>query len=136
MLEYQNYSPENQVNGWTRIDMLLALYDRAISSIRFAQEAEASNDTHLLASNTIEANKYILALHSGLKVHKDPVAENVARLLNFVMQRFAEKNYEESIHFLEKLRSSFAQIREEATELEKAGKIPPLNNEPGLNTVA
>ncbi len=136
MSEYQNYSPENQVNGWTRIDMLLALYDRAISSIRSAQQAEAANDDQLLATNTVETNKYILALHSGLNVEKDPVAENVARLLNFVMQRFTEKKYDESIHFLEKLRSTFAQIREEATELEKAGKIPPLNTEPGLNTVA
>ncbi len=136
MSEYQNYTAESLVNGWTRIDMLLALYDRAISAIRFAQRADETNDQQLLATQTIEANKFVLALHSGLNVDADPVAENVARLLNFSMSRFYEKDYDEAIRFLEKLRSTFDQIREEATALEKAGKIPPLKTDAGLNTVA
>jgi len=136
MTGYQNNSAENLVNGWTRIDMLLALYDRAIAAVLLAKKAVAENDANLLASATLETNKYILALHSGLNVEADPVAENVARLLTFVMTRFEEQNFDEAVLFLEKLRSSFDQIREEATALEKAGKIPPLNSEATLNTVA
>ncbi len=136
MPEYPKYSVENMVSGWTRIDMLLALYDRAIASIRFAQAASMGADHATLARQTFEANKYLLALHSGLNTECDPVASDVARLLNFVMLRLEERNFDESVYFLEKLRSSFDQIREEATALEKSGKIPPLNTDRGLNTVA
>ena len=136
MNPYQNYSIETTVNGWTRIDMLLALYDRAISTVRSAQRASQSNDSQGLANQMIEANKYILALHSGLDTEGDEVAANIARLLNFVMLRLEEQNFEEAIHFLEKLHATFDQVRDQAADLEKAGKIPPLNNQRGLNTVA
>lgn len=132
---YQNYSLETTVSGWTRIDMLIALYDRSIANIRFAQLAKQSNDTRLMTNKLIETNKFILALHSGLNIEQDRVAVDVARLLNFVMLRLEEQNFEEAIYFLEKLQSTFEQIREEATALEKSGKIPPLNSSRGLNTV-
>ena len=132
---YQNYSLETTVSGWTRIDMLIALYDRSIANIRFAQLAKQSNDTRLMTNKLIETNKFILALHSGLNIEQDRVAVDVARLLNFVMLRLEEQNFEEAIYFLEKLQSTFEQIREEATALEKSGKIPPLNSARGLNTV-
>ncbi|MFT5301329.1 MAG: flagellar protein FliS [Mariniblastus sp.] len=136
MSEYQAYSIESTVNGWTRIDMLLALYDRAIEAIKNTKIGHEIDDQTLYSTSLLDANKYIFGLHSGLNIEKDPVAENVARLLSFVMLRLEEKQYDESVHFLEKLRDSFNQIRDEATELEKAGKIPPLNSEPGFNTVA
>jgi flagellar protein FliS len=136
MNPYQNYSVENTVNGWTRIDMLLALYDHAISTIRGAQRAKNSNNDALFTNRSIEANKYILALHSGLDTEGDKVAIDIARLLNFVMLRLEEQNFDEAIYFLEKLQKAFQQIREEATSLEKTGKIPPLNSQRGLNTVA
>ena len=132
---YQNYSLETTVSGWTRIDMLIALYDRSIANIRFAQLAKQSNDTRLMTNKLIETNKFILALHSGLNIEQDQIAVDVARLLNFVMLRLEEQNFEEAIYFLEKLQSTFEQIREEATALEKSGKIPPLNSARGLNTV-
>ena len=132
---YQNYSLETMVSGWTRIDMLIALYDRSLANIRFAQVAKQSNDTRLMTNKLIETNKFILALHSGLNIEQDRVAVDVARLLNFVMLRLEEQNFEEAIYFLEKLQSTFEQIREEATALEKSGKIPPLNSARGLNTV-
>jgi len=136
MNAYQNYSVETMVNGWTRIDMLLALYDQAISTIRGAQRAKHSNNSELFTNRLIEANKYILALHSGLDTEGNQVAIDIARLLNFVMLRLGEQNFDEAIYFLEKLQTTFEQIREEATNLEKTGQIPPLNTQRGLNTVA
>lgn len=136
MNEYKNYSLETMVNGWTRIDMLLALYDRAIAAIQFAKLAKQSNDSRLMTNQLVEANKFLLGLHSGLDTENDQVAVDVARLLNFVMLRLEEHNFDEAIHFLSKLQSTFEQIRDEASALEKAGKIPPLGQNHGLNTVA
>ena len=136
MNPYQNYSVETMVNSWTRIDMLLALYEQAISTIHGAQLAKNSNNRVLFTNRSIEANKYILALHSGLDTEGNQVALDIARLLNFVMLRLEEQNFDEAIYFLEKLQKTFEQIREEATNLEKTGEIPPINTLRELNTVA
>jgi hypothetical protein len=50
--------------------------------------------------------------------------------------RISEHNFDEAVHFLEKLRASFEAIREEATALERAGKIPSLELAGGLNEMA
>lgn len=124
------------VKGWTRVDMLVALYDRAITSIHFAQVADQQNDTPLMVNKLLEANRFILALHAGLNTEVCEIANHVARLLNFVMLRLEQRNFDEAVRFLKQLQSSFEQIREEAVTLEKAGKIPPLSDEQGLNTIA
>ena len=124
------------VKGWTRIDMLLALYDRAITAVQASSLAKDANNESLMKTNILEAHKLILALHSGLKTEECEVAGNVARLLNFVMRRIEEHQFEEANHFLEQLHNSFSQIREEAIARERNGEIPPLDDANVVDTVA
>ncbi|MFK7765595.1 MAG: flagellar protein FliS [Mariniblastus sp.] len=136
MNNFQSYAIDNMVKGWTRADMLVALYEQTISRVQLAKQAKESGDTSQFASNMIEVNRFILALHSGLDYNNCEVAQNVARLLNFVAFRLEEQDFDEAIVFLSKLRATFEQIREEGSELEKSGEIPPLVSSGGVNTVA
>ncbi len=131
-----HYQIETMFGGWTRIDMLLALYDRAIASVRGAQMARESGNETLFADKFIDAQKCILAIHGGLKPDEFEIAFDIARLLHFVLTRLGEYDFDESARFLEKLRGSFEAIRDEATQLEKAGKIPPLELSSGLDAMA
>lgn len=133
---YQNYSIENQISGWTRIDMLLVLYDRAISEISAAQNASLKGDTALMAKKLIECNRFLLALHSGLNIDEYPLAVDIARLLHFVMYQLEQKKFSEAIYFLEKLKSGYEGIRDEADAMEKQGKFTTLETPAGLDTVA
>ncbi len=135
-MHYHDQAMDTMVKGWTRIDMLLALYDRTISAIHMAQAAKDSGDSIQLGTRILEANRMILGLHSGLDTDRYPLAVDVARLLNFVTLRLEEQKFDESVHFLKKLRDSFSQIRDEATELEKKGTIPPLVDANSLDTTA
>jgi len=81
----------------------------------------------------LESNRLILGLHSGLDSENSEIAKDVGRLLNFVMLRIEQKNFDEAVQFLEKLHGSFSQIREEATELEKLGKIPKIVESTAVN---
>ena len=119
---------ENMVKGWTRIDMLLNLYERAIFAVEVAGAAVETDDNACVQSQTLEAQKFVLALHSGLKPDECEVAHSVARLLSFVMLRIEEKNFAEAKRFLQKLHASFSQIRETAVELEAGGVIPPIDD--------
>ena len=118
---------ENMVKGWTRVDMLLNLYERAIDTVEAASIAHAAGDTISMQIKTLEAQKFILGLHSGLKPDECEVAHSVAQLLGFVVLRMEEKNFAEAKRFLEKLHASFLQIRETAVELEANGVIPPID---------
>lgn len=106
--------------------MLLSIYDKAIAAVRGAQAALDADDLGTYAMQVVETQKCILAIHSGLKPDEHDVAFNVARLLNFVLIKIEEKDYAEAARFLELLRSTFAQIYDEAVQLENAGVIPPL----------
>ena len=136
MTKGPHYQIETMFGGWTRVDMLLALYDRAIASTRGAELAkEAGNDAQF-AEKFMDAQKCILAIHGGLKPDEFEIAFDIARLLHFVLTRLSEHKFEEAAHFLDKLRASFESIRDEATELEKAGQIPPLELSSGLDAMA
>ena len=134
---YQNEQVlENMVKGWTRIEMLIALYDRAIGAVEEAKRALESEDSIQHARCKIEANKFILGLLSGLDSENCKIAFSVQQLLVFVMQRIDEKKYDDAIRFLGKLKHTFEQIRDEAASLEQCGKIPPLADANVLDTVA
>ncbi len=115
------------MGGWTRIDMLLAIYDKAIAAIQAVQEAQLAGDKSVYAARITEAQKCILAIHSGLKPDEDDVAYNIARLLNFILRRLEEENYPEAIRFLGELRTSFSKIYEDAISMEKRGLVPPIH---------
>lgn len=136
MKKSPHYQIQTMFGGWTRIDMLLELYDRAITSIRGAQAAKESNHEQLFTEKFIDSQKCILAIHGGLRPDEYEIAYDIARLLHFVLTRLGEYNFEEAAYFLEKLRNSFEAIREEATQLEKQGKIPSLESSGGLNAMA
>ena len=90
----QGYRLETQFGGWTRIDMLLAIYDKAIVATKGLQVAAAEGDEKKSVHRLIEAQKCILAIHAGLKPDEHDIAYNIARLLNFILMQLEEKNYE------------------------------------------
>ena len=127
---------ENMIKSWTRIDMLLELYERTIAAVRMAQKAQAADDKAQMQLQVYESHKLILAIHSGLKVDESEIAHNVARLLGFIVLRIDEGNFEEAVQFLEKLHSGYADIREEAATLEANGEISPLQEANVFEAVA
>ena len=134
---YQNEQVlETMIKGWTRIEVLLALYDRAIESVKLASQAYTEGDSNLALRSTIDANKYVLGLLSGLDSEQCPIAFGIEQILVFVMVKLEEKELNQAQRFLEELRDSFFQIKDEAIELEKQGQIPPLADANVLDTVA
>lgn len=120
------YNKQTLFGGWTRVEMLLQLYDRAIVSLGGASMALEADDQETYAKLFIDGQKAILAIHSGLKPDEHDVAYNVARLLHFVLTCLAEKNFDDAVKVLSELRDGFAAIADDANELEKTGVIPAM----------
>ena len=120
------YKIQDLSGNWTRIEMLLKLYDRAVVSITGAEEALQSNDEAAFSRNYVDAQKTVLAIHTGLKPDEYEIAFNIARLLHFVLRCLEERKFADAKKVLNQLRSGFAAIAAEANELEQAGSIPPM----------
>ncbi|MCP4096945.1 MAG: flagellar protein FliS [Mariniblastus sp.] len=127
---------DNMIKGLSRIDMLLVLYDRAIASLEAAKSAKEASDEKMQQKFGYEANKLIMGIHSGLDTEKYPVAVDVARLLHFIMTRIEQQDFSDAIKFTKQLRESYAQIRDQAVQLESNGEIPPIIQSSGVNTIA
>ncbi|QEF98841.1 hypothetical protein Mal15_28980 [Stieleria maiorica] len=136
MEQLKTYQRTSIKRGWTRVDMLLMLYDRAIESIEACEIAADAGDPALFCKHELAMRKTIMAIHAGLKPDEDEVAFNIARLLHFVMIRFDEKDFANCIKLLSQIRDGFAQVADQANEMERQGEIPALPESDTFESIA
>lgn len=127
---------ENMIGGWTRVEMLIALYNKTIVAIESAKLAYSEDRTNDWANYQIEANRLILGLFSGLDLDNCEIAQNVGRILTYVAGKLAEKEFDHCLHHLTQLQQSFIAIQNEAVRMEKEGQLPPIIERNAFDTVA
>jgi flagellin-specific chaperone FliS len=130
MNPYMKYRRQEESTNWTRMDLLLALYDKALERL---DRAEAS----LKAGNSAEAipqisktQLIVSELAAGVKIDVNPeVNVNILRLYEYTITELSHGTVEGITHarkILKELRAGFEAVRAEANEMERTGKIPPL----------
>jgi hypothetical protein len=125
-MSLKEYKKQSLSFGWTRIEMLLEVYDHAITALEGSQAAADRQDATAFANHYVAAQKAMLAIHSGLEPHKDQVAYNVACLLHFALDCCQQRNFADTIKVLKELRTGFAAVAEEVNQLERDGTLPPV----------
>ena len=134
-LAYQN----NQNPAWTRIDMLLALYDGAIGRLEAASAALLLNDA-VKAGPLLERSLAIVAeLAAGLDFRHGELPVNLLRLYEFAVHCIATRTVgkvEDALGVLRELREGMLGIRDEAVRLEREGLIPPANTVGRMEMIA
>lgn len=127
MNAYRNYRRAEPSTGWTRIDMLLALFDGAIERLMKAEECLRRQDADGARPLAIKAQLIVMGMASGVNAESaDECGSNLLRLYEFVVHQLRTpdaKAIRSSIATLETLRDGFRSIRVEAAGLEQAGRI-------------
>ncbi len=123
----EQYRRQAVLGGMSRVDMLVALYDRAIHHLELAQEALQRGDQEASTNEQFAVQKMLFGIFAGLKIEESEVATNIARLLSFTMDCLVKKDYPPAIKILSNLRDGFLAIRDEANRLEQSGAIPTLD---------
>ena len=133
----QNGSPaeaaygEQRANGWSRIDMLLALYESGINKVKSAIEATEAGDQLAANNHRLRTMKVVQGIAAGLDIDDSEVVNSIASLCEF-MSHALEVGSMEQLLATEKvlitLRDGFKSIRAEAVALEKNGDIPPIDS--------
>lgn len=126
MEQLKAYQRKSISAGWTRVDLLVMLYDRAIAALESCQIASEANERSAFQKHELTFRKTLIAIQAGLKPDESDVAFNIMRLLHFALVSFDEHQFENCHKVLEQIRNGFLSVAEEANELERSGEIPPL----------
>ena len=124
------YKTQQAKTSWTRIEMLLELYDFAIASLEALRDKKEDSGypEQDRARDLLRAQKAIWGIYSGLDEESE-ISQNVMRLLLFVSMSVEKADYEPALNVVNNLRQAFASIKEEANRLEHSGDIPPLKHQ-------
>ncbi len=118
MLADRTYRDQS-AQGWTRIEMLLELYDAALMALESCQEAAAQNDQATLNANALRAQRILLGLLSGIDITQGEIAANPARLCLFALDCIQREEFADAHRVLGILRDAFHSIAPEAIEWER-----------------
>lgn len=128
MNPYLNYKRNEPSTTWTRIDLLLALYDGALERLDKA-EAAIKTGNHSAAVPLLARVQLIVAeLAAGVRLEVNPAAgANILHLYEFITHQLRSPRVEaiaSARKVLRTLREGFEGIRAEANELERTGQLP------------
>lgn len=121
-----NYKSRNILAGMTRIEMLIALYDRAIMHAESMAIEQRSGNQNGIAQHKFKAQKMLHGIFAGINQDGSDLSENLSRLLDFCQHQIAIDQPEPAVHSLCILRDAWEQLREEANQLESTGAIPSI----------
>jgi len=119
----------NQLRNWTRIEMLLALYDAAIDRIEQAQQAFSQQRPTEARRLLLRAERIVVELLAGLAADGSELTSNLRKLYLYVLDALAretEHDMEAAAHVLRTLKEGWERIAPEAIEKERRGEIPPV----------
>lgn len=128
MNAYHAYRRQEPSAGWTRIDMLLALFDKAIERLDKAEACLNAGERPAALGLLAKAQLVVSALASGVRLEdgNDETGANLLRLYEYVTNEIREANLAGIANartILTTLREGFEAIRPQANQMEKAGEF-------------
>ncbi len=138
MNPYATYK-QQATPSWTRIDMLLALFDGGVERCEQALAALERNDQRAAKNLLVKARLIVMGLASGVVPDGDPVTTTFLRLYEYAQHALGQGSIGDvrgALNVLRILREGFQKIRPEAVDLERRGLIPPINTPSSLRALA
>jgi len=127
---------QSKATSLTRVDMLIALYDKTLKTLAAGITARQNSDEQSFSAAQFTASRCVVALLDGIDPNRDEVSANTQRLCLFAASMILEStidSWQNAIKVLQPLHDSFMKIREEAVRLELEGTIPELNFQTSFN---
>ena len=116
----------------TRIDLVLALYRKALEQLDRARSALVEQRRADALPHLTKTQLIVVGMASGLPAYKDEAALNFLRLYEFVAYQLAQgtvAGVDAAAPVLRTLLTGFEKVREQAATMELQGKIPPLGRD-------
>jgi hypothetical protein len=125
----------NAAAAWTRIDLLLTVYDVGLQTAQGALNALAIGDNDAAVRLRLKFYRVLMQILDGLDTRYE-MTQNVQRLTLYMFDRSNKgrpEDWRSILKILQVLRDGFAAIRNEAVELESKGLVPSVSEAPAVN---
>ena len=129
MNPYAQYQA-TQSYSWTRIDMLILVYNQAVATLNEGATLLAESPSAGLGSVQLKAMRTLLAIAEGLNLAKGDLPIQVLRLVVFAIDQVATRSPEawrSAAQVMDTLRAGFLEIQDQARKDEFEGRIPALD---------
>jgi flagellar protein FliS len=127
MNAYQKYRQSEPAVGMTRIEVLLAMFDGALSRLDKAAQALTNGDIPVATPYLAKTQLILSELAAGVRLDVDEqMGLNMLRLYEFAVHEIKTPrlaNVRNAIKVLEIVREGFEGIKDEAIKLEKTGQL-------------
>ena len=128
MNPYLAYRRQEETTGWSRIELLMALYDKALERLDRAAAALKAGDQATAIPQIAKTQLIVSELAAGVRLDgNEENGANILRLYEFVTNELRQPRIEgiaNARKILATLREGFEVIRAEANELERSGRLP------------
>ena len=121
--------------AWTRIDLLLTVYDVGIQTAHRALNALAAGDELGATRQRLKFYRVLMQILDGLDARYE-TTQNIQRLALYMFDRSTQgrpEDWRSVLKILNVLREGFSAIREQAIDMESRGLVPAVNDSAALN---
>ncbi len=130
MSRHVNAYRQVQAQSWTRVDMLLALYDKALLMVEAGIHLLEQGRIEDISPARVQVQRLLLGLIDGMDLEKDETSQKMAQVLMFAMRRASLDDpsaWRDALRIIQPLSDAFHEIRDQAVAAERRGEIPPLD---------
>ena len=120
----------SQSLSWTRVDMLLLIYDQAVGALNEGARLLEEHQTQEFVSVSLRAQRALLMIAEGLRLDQGEIPMNVLRLCVFALDQVATRSpaaWRSAARVMMTIREGFQAIQEQARTAEYEGRIPALD---------
>ena len=130
MTPHQAYR-RNAQSGWTRIEMLLAIYEGTIAALDDGLDSLNRNQKSEYPARQLRVSQLCLLLISGIDPVPPEEGSNLRELYVYCLDQISQPDvntWTNARKVLVTLREGFQGIREQGIQLEAEGAITPLTS--------
>jgi flagellin-specific chaperone FliS len=117
--------------SWTRVDMLLLVYEQAVSSLNEGARLLEQNKLREFPAVQFRAMRALLAIADGLDLQKGDLPINILQLVVFSLDRVKAREaseWRDAARLMNTVREGFMEIQDEARKAEYEGRVPALDS--------
>jgi flagellar secretion chaperone FliS len=121
--------------AWTRIDLLLTVYDVGIQTAHGALNSLAKGDEEGATRHRLKFYRVLMQILDGLDT-KYETTHDIQRLALYMFDRASkgrQDDWKSVLKILNVLRDGFSAIRDQAVEMESRGLVPSVDATSAIN---
>jgi flagellin-specific chaperone FliS len=117
------YKMQN-ASRWTRIEMLLELFDTTLLTLERARSAEERGEEQIVTRELIAAQRLVAGLIAAINPESGELSAQLGPMYLFIVERIGARDIAPAVRVLSTLRDAFEGIRPQAIAMELTAGFP------------